>query len=180
MPSRTQIRDYQELNDQIAYETNRLNDKWGRRGYTPVRLFAGEFTQVQLIALQRLANFCMVTPLHDGMNLVAKEFVASRFDEGGVLILSDFAGAARELTDALIVNPFSIDEMAQSIHRAITMSPEESRKRMQRLRAATAENNVYRWAGRILLTLLRIDSSEQVQSESLPPSFDALRAGVSL
>jgi alpha,alpha-trehalose-phosphate synthase [UDP-forming] len=179
VPSRTQIRDYRELNDQITYETNRLNDKWGRRGYTPVRLFIGEYSQTQLIALHRLATFCMVSPLHDGMNLVAKEFVASRFDESGVLILSDFAGAAGELTDALIVNPFSIDEMAEAIHRAITLSAEECRKRMQRLRVATAENNVYRWAGRILLTLLRIDSSEQAESVSSVPSepWEVAQAG---
>ena len=131
------------------------------------------------MALHRLATFCMVSPLHDGMNLVAKEFVASRFDENGVLILSDFAGAAGELTDALLVNPFSIDEMAEAIHRAITLSAEERRKRMQRLRVATAENNVYRWAGRILLTLLRIDSSEPAESVSAvsSPPLEVAQAG---
>ena len=103
-----------------------------------------------------------MSPLHDGMNLVAKEFVASRFDESGVLILSSFAGAARELNDALLVNPFAVDEIAEAIHRAITIGAGECRKRMQRLRSATADNNIYRWAGKILLTLLRIDSSNSL------------------
>jgi alpha,alpha-trehalose-phosphate synthase [UDP-forming] len=166
VPSRTQIHDYQELNRQIEQETVRINEKWGTDHYRPVHLFVGEYSQIQLIALHRLATFCLVSSLHDGMNLVAKEFVASRFDESGVLILSDFAGASGELTDSLIVNPFSIDEMADAINRAITMNPEECAKRMQRLRVAIAENNIYRWAGRILLTLLRIDAAEQVEAES--------------
>src|SRR5207237_7391408 len=114
----------------------------------------------------RLATFCMVTPLHDGMNLVSKEFVASRFDEGGVLILSSFAGAAQELTDALLVNPFSIDEMADAIERALTMPPAESRKRMQRMRAATAENSIYRWAAKILLSLLRLESFDMREADT--------------
>jgi trehalose 6-phosphate synthase len=112
------------------------------------------------MALHRLAQFCVVSSLHDGMNLVAKEFVASRFDEDGVLILSNFAGAARELTSALLVNPFSTDEITDAIYRALTMPVEERSKRMQRLRTATAENNVYRWAGKILSTLLKVDIQE--------------------
>jgi trehalose 6-phosphate synthase len=166
VPSRMQIRDYEELNEEIVQQASFLNQKWRNGDYEPVRLFVGEYSQVQLIALHRLANFCLVSPLHDGMNLVAKEFVASRFDESGVLILSAFAGAAVELNDALLVNPFSSDEMAEAIYRAITMSPAESRRRMQRLRAATAENNVYRWAGKILLTLLKMDTSEQSEYDS--------------
>jgi trehalose-6-phosphate synthase len=109
-----------------------------------------------------------VSPLHDGMNLVAKEYVASRFDDNGVLILSSFAGAARELSDALLVNPFSIDEIADAIQRAISMSPAECHRRMQRLRETTAANNIYRWAGKILLALLKIESSEQADAEPVP------------
>jgi alpha,alpha-trehalose-phosphate synthase [UDP-forming] len=163
VPSRTQIQDYQNLNCEIDREVYRLNEKWGAGNYKPVHFFKGEYTQTELMGLHRLANFCMVSPLHDGMNLVAKEFAASRFDERGVLILSSFAGAAEELTDALLVNPFSIDEMAEAIHRAITMPQEECRKRMRRLRAATAENTIYRWAAKILTTLLKIDSSEPAE-----------------
>ena len=164
VPSRTQIPDYQNLVAEIDQAAALLNQKWGTGRYRPIHLFKGEYSQTELMALHRLANFCMVNPLHDGMNLVAKEFVASRFDEKGVLILSRFAGAAEELADALLVNPFSIDEMADAIHRAVAMPRDESRKRMLRLRAATAENTIYRWAAKILTTLLKIDSSEPAET----------------
>src|SRR5207253_5425207 len=103
---------------------------------------------LQMMALHRLARFCIVNSLDDGMNLVAKEFVASRFDDDGVLILSQFTGAARELTDAVLVNPFSIDEMAEALRSALEMPAEERSKRMRKLRAIVAENNIYRWAGK--------------------------------
>jgi trehalose-6-phosphate synthase len=164
VPSRTQIPDYQALDAEIGRQAAAVNERWGTERYRPVQIFKGEFAEIQLMGLHRLATFCMVSPLHDGMNLVAKEFVASRFDEAGVLILSSFAGAAQELTDALLVNPFSIDEMAEAIHRAITMAPAEARKRMQRMRAATAQNSIYRWAAKILLSLLRIESFDSVES----------------
>jgi alpha,alpha-trehalose-phosphate synthase [UDP-forming] len=164
VPSRTQIQDYQDLNMEIDREVDRLNEKWGDGKYKPVRLFKGEYSQTELMGLHRLASFCMVSPLHDGMNLVAKEFVASRFDEKGVIILSSFAGAAEELTDALLVNPFSIDEMADAIRRALQMPRDETSKRMRRLRTATAENTIYRWAANILMTLLKIDSSEPAEN----------------
>ena len=91
-----------------------------------------------MMALHRLADFCIVSSLHDGMNLVAKEFVASRFDEDGVLLLSQFAGSALELTDAVLFNPFAIDELAEAIHQAVEMPPAERKKRMQRMRSAVA------------------------------------------
>jgi len=102
------------------------------------------------------ADFCLITPLHDGMNLVAKEFVAARTDEDGVLILSTFAGASRELSDALIVNPYDIDALADSIHLAIEMSPRERTLRMRRMRQVIAEHNVYRWAANLITELCRI------------------------
>jgi trehalose-6-phosphate synthase len=107
--------------------------------------------------LHRLSRFCVVSSLHDGMNLVAKEFVASRHDDDGVLILSRFAGSAHELGDALLVNPFSIGEIADAIHCALTMPVDERRRRMHRMRAQVETNNVYRWAGRILSILLKFD-----------------------
>ena len=94
------------------------------------------------------------------MNLVAKEFVASRGDDDGVLILSRFTGAARELTSALLVNPFAVDQLAEAMHQALLMPEEERRKRMQKLRAAVADNNIYRWAGKIISALLRFDLAE--------------------
>jgi trehalose 6-phosphate synthase len=99
----------------------------------------------------------MVSALHDGMNLVAKEFVGSRFDEDGVLILSSFAGASRELTDAILVNPFDEEGMAESIRQALEMPEEARKKRMQKMRVAVAENNIYRWAGKILSSLLKFE-----------------------
>jgi trehalose 6-phosphate synthase len=104
--------------------------------------------EIQLYYKQ--ADFCLVTSLHDGMNLVAKEYIASRRDEEGALILSRFAGASHELLDALVVNPYDTDELAQAIHRALTMPPEERRMRMSRMRAVVKEHNVYRWAANLI------------------------------
>jgi trehalose 6-phosphate synthase len=114
-----------------------------------------------MMALHRLSRFCIVSSLHDGMNLVAKEFVASRHDDDGVLILSRFTGSARELGDAILVNPFSIGEIAEAIFTALEMPEEERRRRMQRMRAHVKEYNVYRWAGRILSSLLKFDFPEE-------------------
>jgi trehalose 6-phosphate synthase len=122
------------------------------------------FPQQRLTALHRLASFCMVNSLHDGMNLVAKEYVASRVDEDGVLILSSFAGASRELTDAIVVNPFSEEEGVNAILQALEMPPEERRKRMRKMRAVTAENNIYRWAGKIISALLKFEFPAAVES----------------
>ena len=104
----------------------------------------------------------MVTSLHDGMNLVAKEYVAAREDEDGVLILSQFTGAARELRDALLVNPYDIEQLAESIRRALEMPPEERHSRMQRMRGIVKEHNVYRWAADLILELaeIRLDAPE--------------------
>jgi trehalose 6-phosphate synthase len=110
-----------------------------------------------MMALHRLAHFCIVSSLHDGMNLVAKEFVASRHDEDGVLILSRFTGSARELDDALLINPFAIGEIAEAVHQALTMPEEERTRRMQKLRAQVSEKNVYLWAAKILSALLKFD-----------------------
>jgi trehalose 6-phosphate synthase len=114
-----------------------------------------------MMALHRLSDFCIVNALHDGMNLVAKEYVASRTDEQGMLILSQFAGAARELTDALVVNPFAVQEIAEAIRQSLQMPDAERRRRMQRMRAAVADNSVYRWAGKAVSALLRFDFPEQ-------------------
>jgi trehalose 6-phosphate synthase len=109
-----------------------------------------------MIALHRLAHFCAVTSLHDGMNLVAKEFVASRADEDGVLVLSKFAGAGHELQDALQINPFSIDEGAQAYHAALEMPHEERQWRMRKMREVVEENNIYQWALNLISELANI------------------------
>jgi trehalose 6-phosphate synthase len=110
----------------------------------------------QVYTYYRAADLCYVSSLHDGMNLVAKEFVAARDDERGVLILSQFTGAARELVEALVVNPYDIEQAAAALHLALTMSPEEQRDRMRNMRSLIQEFNVYRWAGRMLIDAARV------------------------
>jgi len=170
VPSRTHVRQYQLLDDEIDGLVEEINWKWSTDTWKPIVYLKQQHSSVQMMALHRLADFCMVNSLDDGMNLVAKEFVASRFDEDGVLILSRFTGAARELTDALLVNPFAIDEMAEALLQALTMPEDERRKRMQKLRAMVAENNIYRWAGKYLSTLLKFEF----------PETEAMRTGLEL
>ena len=122
------------------------------------------------MALQRLATFCVVSSLHDGMNLVAKEFVASRGDEDGVLILSQFTGSARELTDAIQINPFAIEELAAAIAVAIEMPEAERKRRMRRMREHLSRHNVYRWGGKVLSELLRFDFPENVTDDAVVPT----------
>jgi trehalose 6-phosphate synthase len=153
VPSRTAIEDYEELNRALIQQVDELNRKWGYASWKPIVFVHRHIDPQALVALHLMADFCLVSSLHDGMNLVAKEFVASRVDGDGVLILSAFTGAARELTDALIVNPFAIDEMAAAIRQAINMPAEERRRRMNKMRSVVAEHNVYRWAGDILSAL---------------------------
>jgi len=104
-----------------------------------------------------MATFCVVSSLHDGMNLVAKEFVASRFDEDGVLILSPFTGAARELTAAILVNPYATDHFAAAIKEALEMPQAERQRRMRGMREGVAENNIYKWAGDIISALVKFE-----------------------
>jgi alpha,alpha-trehalose-phosphate synthase [UDP-forming] len=149
-PSRSSLEEYQSFQERIRHITERINGRFGRPGYQPVHLLAEHHEHDALNELFRAADACLVTSLHDGMNLVCKEFVAARDDERGVLILSRFAGAARELTEALIVNPYHVEESADALHQALTMPLAEQRERMASLRMTVREYNVYRWAGRML------------------------------
>jgi trehalose-6-phosphate synthase len=164
VPSRTAIDDYAALDRELVEQVEAINRRWGRGSWRPVLFVRRHVDRTALIALHLMADFCMVTSLHDGMNLVAKEFVASRIDADGVLILSAFTGAARELTDALIVNPFSIEEMAEAIHEALNMPAQERRRRMNRCRAAVSANNIYRWAGKLISTLAGVELSDASES----------------
>ena len=152
--SRTDIDAYQQLSDQIDQLIDEINGRFGRRGWQPIVYMPNDLPNVTLMALRRLARFCIVSSLHDGMNLVAKEYVASRFDEDGVLILSPFTGAALELTDALIVNPYATESFADAIRDAVEMPYEERHNRMVNMRATVAENNIYKWAARLLVDLM--------------------------
>jgi trehalose 6-phosphate synthase len=152
-PSRTDITRYAEFLRSVEAEAERINRKFQRHSWKPIVLQVRHHSHEEITRYYRAADFCLITSLHDGMNLVAKEFVASRSDEDGVLILSTFAGAARELPDALIVNPYDIDALADSIHQAIDMGPRERGARMRRMRQVVAEHNVYRWAGNLISEL---------------------------
>ena len=153
--SRTNIDAYQQLSEQIDLLLEEINGRFGRKNWQPIIYMPDDLPNVTLMALRRLARFCVVSSLHDGMNLVAKEYVASRFDEDGVLILSPFTGAAQELTDALIVNPYATEQFADSIRDAVEMPYEERRSRMVRMRAIVQENNIYKWAARLLVDLMQ-------------------------
>jgi trehalose 6-phosphate synthase len=149
-PTRSALEEYRTFQERVERLTLRINERFGRPGYQPVHLLAQHHDSAAVNELFRAADMCIVTSLHDGMNLVSKEFVAARDDEQGVLILSRFAGAAREMTEALIVNPYHVEETADALHRAATMPAAEQRARMASLRATVREFNVFRWAGRML------------------------------
>ncbi|HEV7577008.1 MAG TPA: trehalose-6-phosphate synthase [Caldimonas sp.] len=149
-PTRVLLDEYQLFHERIARFSERLNKRFGSATYQPVHLIAAHHDHNAVTELFRAADICVVTSLHDGMNLVCKEFVAARDDEAGVLVLSRFAGAAREMTEALIVNPYDVEESADALQRAATMAPAEQHERMASLRMTVREFNVFRWAGRML------------------------------
>ena len=161
-PTRSSLEEYRAFQARIESMAERINRRFGREGYRPVHLVAEHHGQEALTELYRAADTCVVTSLHDGMNLVSKEFVAARDDERGVLVLSRYAGAAREMTEALIVNPYHVEETADALHRAITMPADEQRVRMASLRDTVREFNVYRWAGRMLGDAARVRMRERI------------------
>ena len=161
-PSRTVIERYQRLNERVDRLASRINDRFGREGYRPIILRRAHHEPPQVVRYYRAADVCYVSSLHDGMNLVSKEFVAAREDERGVLVLSQFTGAARELTEALIVNPYDLDEASSALAAALNMSPDEQRDRMRSMRAFLSEFNVYRWAGRMLVDAARLRSRDRL------------------
>jgi trehalose 6-phosphate synthase len=165
VPSRMHVRQYKLLDDEIDGLIEEINWKWSSDSWRPIVYIKQQHSPIEMMALHRLADFCMVTSLDDGMNLVAKEFVTSRFDGDGALILSRFTGAARELNSAILVNPFAIDEVADAIHLSLVMPEEERLKRMERMRTGVAENNIYRWAGKFLSALLKFDFPESLRPE---------------
>ena len=150
-PSRSSIDEYQNHEAQVRALATRINQRFAHAGPPPILLKVEHHEPQQVYEYYRAAEFCFVSSLHDGMNLVAKEFIAARDDERGVLVLSQFTGAARELPEALIVNPYDADQCAAALHLALTMAPSEQRDRMRLMRGLVAAFNVYRWAGRMLL-----------------------------
>jgi len=149
-PSRSSIQRYQQLEAEVDEVIREVNETFGTRRWKPIVYLRRHHDHHDIWPFYRHADFCMVTSLHDGMNLVAKEFVSVRDDEDGVLILSQFAGAAWELRDALLVNPYDLDGMAEAVRTAVEMPAEDRRARMGRMRQAVREHNIYRWAGMLL------------------------------
>jgi trehalose 6-phosphate synthase len=165
-PSRTSINEYQNLDTRVREVAARINERFGRPGCEPIVLRIEHHDAAQVYEMYRAADLCYVSSLHDGMNLVAKEYVAARDDEQGVLLLSQFTGAARDLAEALIVNPYDIEQSAAAMHLALTMSPEEQRARMRSMRNIVQEFNVYRWAGRMLLDAARMRHRSRVMARA--------------
>jgi trehalose-6-phosphate synthase len=165
-PSRGQLPAYQALQQHTYSEVERINNKFAEGDWRPIVLIDEHQEPLRVFELYRAADFCLVNSLHDGMNLVAKEFVAARDDEDGVLILSTFAGASRELPEAVLINPFDVTETAEAMETAMRMGRDERRNRMSLMRRTVKENNVYRWAGRMLMDAARIRQRQSLPSAS--------------
>jgi trehalose-6-phosphate synthase len=154
--SRIHIPKYKEYNDEIYHRMVDINERWGWKDWQPIILQKAHIGLADVIAYDQAADLCVVSSIHDGMNLVAKEFVASRIDEGGVLILSRFTGSSRELDGALLINPLAVDQFAEAIKQALEMPVDQRIARMRKMREGVSENNVYRWAGKIVSEMRRL------------------------
>jgi len=155
-PSRTHVKRYRDLQSEIEEMVEKINWRFQTKKWKPILFLKAHHSHETIAPFYKAADVCLVTSLHDGMNLVAKEYVAARADEDGVLILSQFTGASRELKDALIVNPYDIEEMAEAIAASLKMEPAERSDRMKRMRATIKEHNIYRWAGNLVTELARL------------------------
>jgi len=162
-PSRTDIPRYRQFLDEVTAEADRINERFQSGRWKPIVLLKKHHSHEEIEPFYRAASVCLVTSLHDGMNLVAKEFVVSRQDNRGALILSTFTGAAQELTDALLINPYDVDQVAQAIYQALELSEKQQEERMARMRKTVLEHNVYGWAASLLsdLTEIRVEVPEQ-------------------
>lgn len=165
-PSRTHIKRYHDLLAELDEVVENINWRFRTKTWEPIVFLKAHHSHTTVNQFYEIADFCAVTSLHDGMNLVAKEFASSRVDEDGVLILSQFTGAARELQDAIIVNPYDIEDLAEAFHRALTMSAEERTERIRRLRNTIKDRNVYRWAANIVTALAHLKISASVEEKN--------------
>jgi trehalose-6-phosphate synthase len=158
-PSRTHIKRYHDLLADVEAESDRINLRFQSGKWKPIVFLKRHYSHQEISRYYRAADLCLVTSLHDGMNLVAKQFVAARHDEQGVLLLSRFTGVAREFVDAALINPYDIERTADAIRYALEIATDERRVRMQRMRKLVKEQNIYRWAGNLIADLcsVRID-----------------------
>jgi trehalose 6-phosphate synthase len=159
-PSRTHIKRYHDLLVEVEAEAERINWRFQTSKWKPIVFMKRQHSHQEIQRFYRTADLCLVSSLHDGMNLVAKEFVAARQDEQGVLILSRFTGAARELPDALLMNPYDIEQMAEAIRSALEMDVKERKTRMQHMRRVVREHNIFRWASRLITELCEVRLDE--------------------
>jgi len=158
--SRIHIPKYKTLNDEINALVEQINWRHSTDSWNPIILVRRHLAFHELLAFYRIGEACIVSSLHDGMNLVAKEFLSSRCDEAGMLVLSQFTGAARELTDAVLVNPYDREQFSEGIFQALNFSEEETQKRISKMRQVIQQNNIFRWAGKILSELLKFEFKE--------------------
>jgi trehalose-6-phosphate synthase len=177
-PSRTHIHRYQDLIADVEAEAERINQRFQTRQWKPIVFLKGHHNHDEIEPYYRMADLCLVTSLHDGMNLVAKEFVATRSDEEGVLILSLFAGASLELEDALIVNPYDTDQVADAIYYALQMDPSEKRERMRRMRRIVKHYNIYRWAANLIgaASEVRLDPIQRAKTATQSNASTTVRS----
>ena len=166
-PSRTHIKRYHDLLGEVEAESDRINWRFQSGKWKPIVFLKRHHSHDEILRYYRAADVCLVTSLHDGMNLVAKEFVAARHDEQGVLLLSRFTGAAHELIDAVIVNPYDIERTANAIRYSLEMKPEERTARMHRMRKLVREQNIYHWAGNLIADLctVRLDLDRELDEK---------------
>ena len=155
-PSREHLNRYRSISDDVDVAVGAINDRFGTEAWKPVIYLRQHHEAEDVAALYRAADVCVVSSLHDGMNLVAKEFIASRPDHRGVLVLSRFTGAARDLREALDVNPFAVDEFAGVLHQALSMPEAEQERRMRSLRARVEEHTIYDWAAAVIQAASRM------------------------
>ncbi|WP_151448830.1 alpha,alpha-trehalose-phosphate synthase (UDP-forming) [Lacisediminimonas profundi] len=174
-PSRSSLDEYQNLESRVRALALRINKRFSSGSYEPIILKIHHYESEDVNRYYRGADVCLVTSLHDGMNLVAKEFIAARDDERGVLVLSQFTGAARELHEALIINPYHIEQGAEALYRALTMPEGEQRERIRSMRSLVRDFNVYRWAGRMLIDAARLRRRERVTARIHSQSRKPLR-----
>ena len=145
VPSRTKVEEYRSMRREIDEIVGRINGRFSETGWTPIHYLYRSIPLEDLVAYYKAADIALISPLRDGMNLIAKEYAASKFDNSGVLILSIFAGASKELKEALLVNPFNIEEVADKIHEALSLSDDEKEERMRALRERIKRNNISSW-----------------------------------
>jgi trehalose 6-phosphate synthase len=165
-PSRDGLAAYQAYRARLVKTLDRVNLRFGSERYRPLVLLEAHHEPAAVYQLLRAADVCWVGSLHDGMNLVAKEFVAARDDNSGVLVLSQFTGAARELIDAVLVNPYAIDACAQALAQALNMTREEQARRMGAMRAVVAEFNAYRWVVEILTDAAQLRANRALHRQT--------------